>query len=96
MVSNQTSPAALRSAVEKVGSQSAFARLIGVTQHAVWRWLNEGKHLPAEHVLAVETATGISRHDLRPDLYPREGVVDESGHDAADELDRRAPESDAA
>lgn len=62
----------LKSAVEAAGSQTAFAEICGVSQAAVWKWLNGEKHLPAEHVLKVEAATGISRHDLRPDLYPAE------------------------
>jgi DNA-binding transcriptional regulator YdaS (Cro superfamily) len=41
-----------------------------VSATAVWKWLNSSKRLPAEHVLAVEAATGISRHLLRPDIYP--------------------------
>jgi DNA-binding transcriptional regulator YdaS (Cro superfamily) len=61
---------ALRHAVDRIGSQSAMSRLLGVTQPAVSGWLKESKHLPAEHVLKVEEATGISRHALRPDLYP--------------------------
>lgn len=32
--------------------------------------MQSGKRLPAEHVLAVEAATGVSRHLLRPDIYP--------------------------
>lgn len=67
------SPAeALRQAVAKTGSQSAFARLIGVTQGAVSKWFAANRPLPHLHVLTVERATGVSRHDLRPDLYPRE------------------------
>lgn len=62
---------ALRLAVKVTGSQAAMARLLGVAQPSVWRWLH-GQELPAEHVLAVETATGISRHELRPDIYPIE------------------------
>lgn len=61
---------ALKGSVEIVGSQSAFARLCGVSQTAVWKWLQSGKRLPAEHVLAVEAETGVSRHLLRPDIYP--------------------------
>lgn len=49
-----------------------MGRLVGVSQAAVWQWLKDEKPLPAEHVLAVEAATGVSRHDLRPDIYPRE------------------------
>ncbi|GGB21341.1 hypothetical protein GCM10011380_08630 [Sphingomonas metalli] len=63
---------ALLEAVRIAGSQSALARLLKVTQRAVWRWVSEGKHLPAEHVLHVERETGVSRHVLRPDLYPLE------------------------
>lgn len=72
---------ALKRAVEKAGSQSGFARICGVGQPAVWKWLNRAKPLPAEHVLAVEAATRVSRHDLRPDLYPRE--LPAAGDDAA-------------
>lgn len=62
----------LERAVEQAGGQSAFARLHGVSQPTVWAWLKQGKPLPAEYVLATERETGISRHDLRPDLYPRD------------------------
>jgi DNA-binding transcriptional regulator YdaS (Cro superfamily) len=61
---------ALRRAIEIAGSQSALARICAVSQAAVWKWLAKGKHLPAEHVLRVEKATGVSRTLLRPDLYP--------------------------
>jgi len=63
---------ALQRAVEAVGSQSEFARLLGVSQTAVWKWLQSSKRLPAEHVLTVEQATGVYRHWLRPDIYPVE------------------------
>lgn len=62
----------LRLAVECIGSQSAMARLLGTTQASVWRWLNVTRQLPAEHVLTIERETRISRHDLRPDIYPRD------------------------
>lgn len=70
-----TSVVALAEAVAAVGSQSAMARLLNVSQTAVWKWINGGKCLPAEHVLKVEQATGISRHELRPDLYPLEPIA---------------------
>ena len=63
---------ALARAIERQGGQSALARLLGVSQQSVSKWVRRAKPLPAEHVLTVEAATGISRHDLRPDLYPRE------------------------
>jgi DNA-binding transcriptional regulator YdaS (Cro superfamily) len=63
---------ALKLAVETAGSQGAFARLIGTSQPRVWYWLHKGKPLPAEYVLVTEEKIGISRHVLRPDLYPRD------------------------
>ncbi len=77
--SNYASPEeALREAVDRVGSQAAMARLVGVAQPSVWRWLNQRHALPGRHVLAVEKATGISRHDLNPLFYPREPGASDS------------------
>lgn len=66
---------ALRLAVDLIGSQAAMARLLRVKQPSVWAWLARGKELPPEHVLAVEAATGVSKHDLRPDIYPHEDTA---------------------
>lgn len=60
---------AIESAVAIAGSQSELARRIGVRQGYVWKWLRSGR-IPAERVIAIEAATGISRHELRPDIYP--------------------------
>ena len=63
----------LERAIEIVGGQSALARACGLKQGHVWAWLNKASRCPAEHVLGVEKATlgKISRHQLRPDLYPQ-------------------------
>lgn len=63
---------ALKRAVQKFGSHGAAARAIGVSQQAVTRKMNNGGRVPAEWCLPIERATAgeISRHDLRPDLYP--------------------------
>jgi len=63
---------AFQEAVEQAGGQSALARICDVSQPAVWKWLQSAKRLPAEYVLRVEAATGVSRHLLRPDIYPRD------------------------
>jgi DNA-binding transcriptional regulator YdaS (Cro superfamily) len=65
-----TSFDALKRAVAAYGGQSAMARALGVSQGAVWRWLNVTRELPAEYVLRVEAATCIPRHELRLDIYP--------------------------
>lgn len=61
---------ALRVAVEKAGSQAKLATICGVSQTAVWKWLQSSKRVPAEYVLRIEAETGISRKHLRPDIYP--------------------------
>lgn len=48
-----------------------LANHLGVSYQAVHKWFRKGK-IPAERVLAVEAATGVSRHRLRPDIYPAE------------------------
>jgi TorA maturation chaperone TorD len=62
--------AALELAIERAGGQSALARAIGKSQGHVWHWVKVAKRAPAEAVLAIETATGVSRTELRPDVYP--------------------------
>ena len=55
-----------------LGGQSALARLIGKDQSTIHDRLRADRPIWAEHVLAIEAATGISRHELRPDIYPLE------------------------
>lgn len=54
--------------------QTDLARRIGVTPGMVWQWVHSHRQIAAENVLTIEKETGgkVSRHDLRPDLYPRE------------------------
>jgi DNA-binding transcriptional regulator YdaS (Cro superfamily) len=70
------SHSAIVKAVEIAGGQKALASKIGVTQQAVSYWLKaKNLRLPGERALAIEAATGVSRHDLRPDLYPRDSAA---------------------
>lgn len=57
----------LEKAVSKVGVYR-LAMAIGVKHPTIHSWLRAGR-VPAERVLAVEAATGVSRYDLRPDVY---------------------------
>ena len=70
--SNQDTTDAFRRAVKIIGSQMATGALVGLTQQAVSARLAAGLPCWPEHVLTVEAATGISRHELRPDIYPPE------------------------
>lgn len=69
----ETSHSALHRAIEHAGSAAALARKIGVTPQAIYQW----DRVPAERVIAIEAATGgaVSRCDLRPDIYPRDGAA---------------------
>lgn len=62
----------LERAVQLAGGQLALAKKIGTTQSRVWNWLNRDSRIPAEFVIPIERATGVSRHELRPDIYPME------------------------
>lgn len=66
---------ALARAVRQAGSQSAFGRIVGKRQSTIFDWLSNSTPLPAELVLLVERETGVSKHDLRPDIYPLEPVT---------------------
>jgi DNA-binding transcriptional regulator YdaS (Cro superfamily) len=59
----------LTAAIQKAGSVSALAALIGVSMQAASKWTN----VPAARVEAIAAALGISRHKLRPDLYKPNG-----------------------
>jgi DNA-binding transcriptional regulator YdaS (Cro superfamily) len=61
----------LERAIHAAGSGKALAALLGVTPMAVSYWKTRG--VPARQALPIEKATGISRHELRPDLYPVDG-----------------------
>lgn len=66
----------LERAVQLAGGQLALAKKIGTTQSRVWNWLNRDSRIPAEFVIPIERATGVSRHELRPDIYPLDDIVD--------------------
>lgn len=53
-------------AIEKAGGASAVGRALGISPQAVGQW----KRVPAERVIAVEGLSGVSRHRIRPDIYP--------------------------
>jgi DNA-binding transcriptional regulator YdaS (Cro superfamily) len=65
---------ALKIAVSQLGSHSAAAKAIGISQQAVSRKLRSGGPVPAEWCIPLEDATNgaVTRHQLRPDLYPED------------------------
>ncbi|KTS11051.1 hypothetical protein SB2_28540 [Methylobacterium radiotolerans] len=61
--------AAIRRAIPTAGGSARLAHRLGLHAVSVGAWT----FCPTQHVEAVEAASGVSRHDLRPDLYPRGG-----------------------
>lgn len=72
---------ALERAIGAAGGVRALARAVGVSQPAISSW----SRVPADRVLSVEASTGVSRSELRPDLYPHEPIV--IAREAAAEID---------
>jgi TorA maturation chaperone TorD len=71
--------AGLNRAIDAAGGIAQLARKIGIAQPSVSNW----SRVPAERVIAVEAATGVSRKQLRPDLYTELAVP----HDGVDPVD---------
>jgi len=69
MAIEHESDSALAEAVRRVGSQSAFGRLIEKRQSTVRSWLVSNTPLPGEYCRAIETATGVSRYRLNPEVF---------------------------
>jgi DNA-binding transcriptional regulator YdaS (Cro superfamily) len=71
-MSDLTGIDALRCAKNLLGSEKAVATAAGVSQPSVNHILQKGKRVPAEWCIPIEQATDgkVTRHQLRPDLYP--------------------------
>jgi TorA maturation chaperone TorD/DNA-binding transcriptional regulator YdaS (Cro superfamily) len=66
--------AGLERAIDAAGGVAKLARKIAVAQPSVSNWST----VPAQRVIAVETATGVPREVLRPDLYSECAVSDDT------------------
>lgn len=73
----------IEAAIRAAGGVGALARTIGIAQPSVSNW----NRVPAERVIAVETATGVHRTVLRPDLYGAPAADPATAPAAIDDLD---------
>lgn len=62
----------VENACKAAGGQPSLAKLLGISEQAVSKWKRNG--VPAERVLEIERLTEkrVTRHELRPDLYPEQ------------------------
>lgn len=64
--------------VEKVvrlaGGQAELARRCNTSQPRIWQCVHRNQRVPADLVIPFERAVAgqVTRHELRPDLYPKE------------------------
>ncbi len=96
MMSTLTRYEAFQLCVTRAGGQQELADEMGVTQPTVSNRLRLSKQMPAEWVLRCEELYGVSRHDLRPDIYPRSAMVDQGGAGRFYGIDRGTRERSAA
>ncbi|CAM7637906.1 MAG: YdaS family helix-turn-helix protein [Phytobacter diazotrophicus] len=71
----------MEKAVYIAGGQSSLAKKIGVTQGAVWKWVQGLKKVSPVNAVAISSAVGgaVKPYELRPDLptvfpHPSSGV----------------------
>ena len=61
--------AALKRAIDLAGGPTLVAGKLNVHQTTVSHWINRSEKAPVDWVLALEELTGVSRHELRDDIY---------------------------
>lgn len=56
-------------AIDALGGLTKAAAALGIDNPSVIANWRTRRRVPAERTLEVEALTGISRHDLRPDIF---------------------------
>lgn len=64
---------AFAKARDVAGGIPALAKIVDRTPANLYSLFTRLRPCPPQLVLPIEKATGISRHELRPDIYPVEG-----------------------
>lgn len=58
----------LQKAIVVAGSQQNLANQLGIRSASISEWKSRGR-IPVERVRSIESVTGISKHELRPDIF---------------------------
>lgn len=78
-MSKDAKDVAVETAVGKVGSLTKLAARLGISRQAIRDW----EKVPPKHVLQMEAISGVSRYELRPDIYGQPPSSRASGRSAA-------------
>ena len=62
-------------AVTIAGGQTAYAKIVGVSQQYVSKRIRQRRVVPVGWIEPTETVTGVGPHELRPDLYPVDDIA---------------------
>lgn len=69
---------AITSATSKFeGGQAALARALEVSPQAVSQWVKGRRPVPPRLAIRIEELTGVSRHELRPDVFGAAPAADQ-------------------
>lgn len=65
---------ALERAIDRAGNVNRLGLHTGIAPQVIHKWRSGQTHFGVgiKSVLIIEEVTGISRHDLRGDIYPKE------------------------
>jgi len=65
----EQAPTPIELAIDRLGGPTKAAERLGIkSPSVVANWRSRGR-VPAEKVLEIEEATGVSRYSLRPDVF---------------------------
>lgn len=65
-MTDTSSKSAIQQAIDDVGSQTALANKIGVSQGLVWQWVN-GAAIPTHHFSAITNVSTVTAEQLLAD-----------------------------
>lgn len=63
-----TNKDSLKKAISLAGGQRRLAAALGIKQPSISEWLRRGQ-IPVERVARVTQVTGMTREELRPDIF---------------------------
>lgn len=64
--------AELMQLVKNAGGYANVGTKMGTTKQVVWSWVNVLERIPAKWVTPFAELVKRPRHEIRPDIYPRD------------------------